>query len=112
MIHFNVVTPIFRRILIIVLLRQKVNRMRINIGTRFDHEFADNEENENFCDKENPKYDSDLCQDFHGHQTLKINKFIIHKNYRRVQGILYNDIALIQLKPTNSGDTVVHGFRL
>ena len=83
--------------------------MRINIGTRFDHEFADNDENGNFCDKENPKYDSDLCQDFHGHQTLKINKFIIHKNYRRVQGILYNDIALIQLKPTNSGDTVVQG---
>ena len=34
--------------------------MRINIGTRFDHEFADNDENENFCDKENPKYDFEM----------------------------------------------------
>ena len=77
--------------------------MRINVGTRFDHEFADDVENEIFCDKDSQKYDSDLCQDFQGHQTLKINKFIIHKNYRRVHGVLYNDIALIQLKPTNSG---------
>ena len=86
-----------------VCFRQKVNLLRINVGTRFDHEFADDAENEQFCDKDSSKYDIELCQDFQGHQTLKINKFIIHKNYRRAHGILYNDIALIQLKPINSG---------
>jgi len=84
--------------------------MRINVGSRFDHEFADNQENTRFCDINHPDYDHDLCLDFQGHQTLRINKFIIHKNYKRVQGVVYNDIALIQLKPTNSdGECAVRG---
>ena len=56
--------------------------MRINVGSRFDHEFADNQENTKFCDTNHPGYDHDLCLDFQGHQTLRINKFIIHKNYK------------------------------
>ena len=56
--------------------------MRINVGSRFDHEFADNQENTKFCDIDHPDYDHDLCLDFQGHQTLRINKFIIHKNYK------------------------------
>ena len=56
--------------------------MRINVGSRFDHEFADNQENTKFCDINHPDYDHDLCLDFQGHQTLRINKFIIHKNYK------------------------------
>ena len=56
--------------------------MRINVGSRFDHEFADNQENTKFCDTNHPDYDHDLCLDFQGHQTLRINKFIIHKNYK------------------------------
>ena len=85
-----------------MILSQRVEQLRINVGSRFDHEFADDPENEKYCDRADPKYDYDMCLDFQGHQTLKINKFVIHKNYRRVQGVLYNDIALIQLKPTNS----------
>ena len=56
--------------------------MRINVGSRFDHEFADNLENTKYCDTNNPDYNHDLCLDFQGHQTLRINKFIIHKNYK------------------------------
>ena len=56
--------------------------MRINVGSRFDHEFADKQENTKFCDTNHPDYNHDLCLDFQGHQTLRINKFIIHKNYK------------------------------
>ena len=64
------------------IFRKRAEKMRINVGSRFDHEFADNQENTKFCDIDHPDYNHDLCLDFQGHQTLRINKFIIHKNYK------------------------------
>ena len=62
--------------------RKRTEKMRINVGSRFDHEFADNQQNTKFCDVDDDEYNHDLCLDFQGHQTLRINKFIIHKNYK------------------------------